>query len=247
MIVNEFPYAAVSTRKSYDTIGVSLDVLDPDTILGADRQETMTLEHLKRQCQTYFEMEQMVRAIESLYTWRAEEHKFVSKTQKPSNVPSSLKRAKEAVSEAMEPLLKAILLTPLDEREAADLAHIRLTYFPEIILAYNTVLHAAGNLITRDCLLESMDLSVTVATGKDTNSPDEDGNSVVDGNGLAECFVQAGRMRELVSSFALTSKVMMVLKAEGKAWKPRKDRVGRDLGLWEIGSDGPQDGEAVEG
>ena len=49
-------------------------------------------------------------------------------------------------------------------------------------------------------------------------------------------IVAAGRMRELVDSFAQTSKSMLVLKAEGKKWAPRKGREGKDLAIWEIGA-----------
>ena len=67
----------------------------------------------------------------------------------------------------------------------------------KMVIAFNTVLHAAGNLITRDSLLESMELSNMIANGKtDTGT-----------NGLLDCFVQSGRTRELVESFALTSKL----------------------------------------
>jgi nuclear pore complex protein Nup107 len=78
-----------------------------------------------------------------------------------------------------------------------------------------------------------MDLANAIAKGKDANG------DMVEYNGLEECFVQAGRMRELVECFALTSKLMLILKAEGRAWKAsKKDRMGRDLGMFEIGSGG---------
>ena len=114
--------------------------------------------------------------------------------------------------------------------------HIRLTYLPEVVIAYATVLHAAGNLITREALLDSMDLSVMIATGKDGTGSNE--GDEVEVNGLLECFVKTARMRELMSVFANTSKLMLVLKAEGRPWKSKKDRIGRDLGIWELGSSG---------
>lgn len=230
MIVQNFPYEEVSLRKSYDTIGRSVNLMENTASTPFDEREAMAWALMKRQSRTYFELEQVVRAVEGLSFWRAEEDKYVSKTPKPSTVPSVLKRAKEAVSFAMEPILKGILQNPTDEEEAEHLMIIRNAYLPEIVIAYNTVLHAAGNLITRDSLLESMELVNTIA--KDGNT----GSKADESNGLEDCFVQAGRMRELVESFALTSKVMLVLKAEGKQWKPKKDRKGSDLGIWEIGS-----------
>ena len=246
MIVQNFPYEEVSLRKSYDTIGRSVNLMENTASTPYDEHESLAWDLMKRQSRTYFELEQLIHTVESLSTWRTEEHRYVSKTQKPSSIPSVLKRAKENVSEAMEPILKGILLNPIDEGEAEDLAIIRTAYLPETIIAYNTVLHAAGNLITRDSLLESMELSATIATGSVSPIPkfeNEDGTpGTVQTNRVAECFVQAGRMRELVAAFALTSKVMLVLKAEGKPWRARKDRVGKELGVWEIGSAGGGDG-----
>ena len=229
MIIQNFPYEEVSLRKSYEEIGRSINLMETNESGPSDEQEAIRWDIMKRQSRTYYELEQLIGAVETLSTWRIEENKYVNKSPKPNSVPSILKRCKEEVSEAMEPLLTSILQNPVDEHEAEDLKHIRLTYLPEIIIAYNIVLHAAGNLITRDSLLESMDLSVAIAS-------ENIGTDSEESNGLAKCFVQAGRMREVVSSFALTSKVMLVLKAEGKPWKAKKDRVGKDLGIWEIGN-----------
>ena len=216
--------------------------MDDTIVMPLDDREAMKWELMQRQSRTYFELCELVEAIEALSAWRTEEDKYVNKAQKPSTVPTVLKRAKERVSDSMEPLLKGILLNPVDEEDALELSRIRVKYLSEIIIAYNTVLHAAGNLITRECLLESMQLSVTIATGKE---PEERRATEEDVNGLEECFVQAGRMRELVTSFALTSKAMLILKAEGKQWKPKKDREGKELGIWEIGG-GARDEEEEE-
>ena len=77
-------------------------------------------------------------------------------------------------------------------------------------------------MISRENLVKSMDLSVTIAND--------------DRYHLSETFVSAGRMRELVDSFAITSRSMLILKAEGKTYKNRKDREGKDLGIWEMQS-----------
>ena len=165
--------------------------------------------------------------METLAAWRIEEHTYVSKVPTPLGIPATLKLALNDVTQAMLAIQKGILLQSADEAEETDLTYIRETYIPEIVLAYITVLHAAGNLISREHLLDAMDLANLIAEGKDAYGAT---------NGLEECFVKAGRMRELVECFALTSKVMLVLKAEGRAWSIRKnDRKGRDLGMWENG------------
>lgn len=197
-----------------------------------DKRDRMLRDLMARQSRTYHELEILVRALEALAHWGGEEARYIDKAPRPPTVPASLKQAKAGVTETMESIImKGILMNPRDEQEARDLAWIRRTFVPEVVLAYNVVLHAAGNLITRDCLLESMDLSVAIAQEKGESGSDDG----VAGNGLADVFTQAGRMRELADSFALTSKVMLVLKAEGKPWRARKDREGKELGVWEIG------------
>lgn len=53
-------------------------------------------------------------------------------------------------------------------------------------------------------------------------------------SGLSEAFVVAGRVKELVKSFAETSKIMLKLSEMGKTWKEKKGGVGRSLAIWEI-------------
>lgn len=179
---------------------------------------------LRAQSRTYYELELLVNAIKCLSIWREHEMEYTTKHPKLSGASPDLKDAREIVAESMEPVLKGkLLLTPRDEDEAADLDQIRVTYIPLLVLGYNIVLHSAGHLISRDNMIDSMDLSVIVA--------DEQ-------NMLIDAFVTAGRMRELVDSFAHASKSMLVLKAEGKKWRGGKGREGKDLGMWEIGAQG---------
>lgn len=186
----------------------------------------------KRQSRTYYELELLVNAIKALADWREKESDYTKKAPKLSSAPPALRAAKDAVDEAMLPVLAGILCHPLDQQEAEDLNKVRMAYIPEIVLAYNTVLHSAGSLISRDNLIQSMDLSTTIAQ---------------DQNNIAECFVQAKRMRELVMSFAETSKAMLVLKEAGRPWRPKKESEGKDLGLWEIGPQAHQIGELPNG
>ncbi|CAK1354823.1 Nucleoporin NUP84 [Cercospora beticola] len=220
LIVAEFPYENLAIRKSYQVIGKSINPMDLEHTPPADEATTWDL--LIRQSRTYYELELLMNAIQALASWRAEEEAYTQKKPKLSGASPTLKASKEAVDEAMLPILQGnLLLSPIDEAEEADLALIRKWYIPELILAYNAVHHAAGYMISRDNLIKSMDLSVIVAD---------------DRYHLAEAFVAAGRMRELVESFACTSRSMLVLKAEGKKWNNRKGREGKDLGIWEAQS-----------
>lgn len=103
--------------------------------------------------------------------------------------------------------------------EANDLAKIRNWYLPEVVLAYNTVLCAGAHMISRDHLLRSMELADDVANDK---------------TGLAECFMESHRMRELVIAFAQSSETMLKLNEMNQGKRERKNKAGKNLDIWEI-------------
>ena len=107
------------------------------------------------------------------------------------------------------------------ESEAAHLAEIRKTYLPEVLLAYNSVLHFAGHAISREMLLKSMDFAASVAA---------------QGSDVAACFVSAGRMRELVDALAMTSKAILKANEHGSTVKKgrKKASYGQSLSLWTV-------------
>ena len=106
------------------------------------------------------------------------------------------------------------------DADEQDFRQIRIACLPELLLAYNTVLNFSSYYLSRDLLLKSMDLAALVAT--------ED-------SGLAECFVAAERMPELVDSFALLSKTIIRADDRGaKAGKGKKKRNGETLDLWTV-------------
>lgn len=107
------------------------------------------------------------------------------------------------------------------DEEAPVLADIRIAYLPEVVLAYNSVLHFAGHAISREMLLQCMELAAVVAAK---------------GSDVAACFVSAGRMSELVDAFAITSKAILRANEQGsKANKGRKKTVhGETLDLWTV-------------
>ncbi|KAK4547263.1 hypothetical protein LTR36_000918 [Oleoguttula mirabilis] len=221
-IVRNFPFESTSMLKSQQAIGRSINVMDKNLPWHPeDSEDAIHLELLRRQSRTYYELEQLVHAVVALSEWVGHERSYTTQPKAAGPAPAALRHAKAEMDEAVAPLLAGILSHPVDDREDADLKHIRKTYIPEIIIAYNTALYTAGPTLSRDSYIEAMDLSVAIADEK---------------NGLAECFVVAGRMRELVSSFAQTSKLMLVMKANGRPRKANKE--GKELGLWEIGPQG---------
>ncbi|WPG99719.1 nuclear pore complex protein Nup107 [Acrodontium crateriforme] len=219
-IVREHPFIDISRRKSHQTIKRAINIME-DTVpaLSEDGKERRHLEWMKRQARTYYELEQLMMVVEAMAQWAFHEDPYVSKLPKPTSVPIGLKQAKTEVDEYMAPLLNGILRNSNQTDELRDFEQIRKMYLPEIVIAYQVFLYTAGSLITRDCFLESMDLSVSVANEK---------------NGLAAALVVAGRMRELVTSFAYSSKAILTLKATNtKPWRAKKDREGRDPSIWD--------------
>lgn len=235
LILESYPFERICLEKSYETLGRSIgNIFDDSTITPHDENEFLNLNLMRKQARTYFELENLVGAVEMLCIWRTEEEKLYS--EGPVNVSTGhradMKDLKQKMDVAMEPLMQGILLHPIDEDEAKDLEQIRITYLPEIIIGYVVVLHTAGLALSREGLLDAMDVSTAIANGKVDNEGEAQEN-----NGLAECFVRAGRMRELMEVFAHVSKSMLVVKSKGRPWKMnKKDRMGRNLGMWELGA-----------
>lgn len=228
----------MSKEKSYHIIGRSVNIANDDSVRPVGADEASQWDLMYRQSRAYYHMEQLVHAFEALAHWRDEEIRYREKVPLPSSVPTSLKHAYEAVDATMVPLLQESFLIYPDEADDDTFTSLRDLYLPEALIAYNTVLHSAGYLITRDSLLKSMDLSVAIAKEE---------------NKLTAPLIRAGRMRELVKSFALSAKAMLVLKGLGhKPWRTKRDREGKDPGIWEIGpqgktsEEGEQDGEMAE-
>lgn len=115
--------------------------------------------------------------------------------------------------------MKQSLIVKVDADEE-DFRQIRVACLPEVLLAYNMVLNFSSHYLSRDLLLKSMNLAALVAA--------ED-------SGLAECFMAAERMPELVDSFALLSKTIIRADDRGaKAGKSKKKRNGETLDLWTV-------------
>lgn len=104
-----------------------------------------------------------------------------------------------------------------------ELKQLRQAYLPETILAYVSALHFAGTGLTRDHLLECMELASVIA---ERNSD------------LAVAFVNAGRMTELVESFTACSKALAIATGDSKRPVGSSSKKLREMGwsrdLWSI-------------
>ena len=109
--------------------------------------------------------------------------------------------------------------------QAVEFGQIRVGCLPEVVLAYITVLEKSSRFLSRDLLLKGMDLAALIAA--------EDSD-------LAECFMTAGRMAELVDAFASLSKTMIQAdNLGGKGAKGKKRKNGETLSLWSIRTPSP--------
>ena len=126
-----------------------------------------------------------------------------------------LKAALDDVLKVMYPLLEPDFLSkPSDEAEAIPLTNIRNHYLPECVLAYNSVLHFAGHIISRTWLVECMNLAQEVATNEM----------------LTDAFVQSSRMKELIASFAMSSQALLHANEQGG----RKGKRDERLEIWQV-------------
>jgi nuclear pore complex protein Nup107 len=94
---------------------------------------------------------------------------------------------------------------------------LREAYLPETILAYVHTLRFAGSILSRDLLMECMDLSALIAE---------------EGSDLLDIFIKTGRAQELVEAFAHAGKTLLVTtsikgstgarskKLRAKGWTP---------------------------
>ncbi|THY76926.1 hypothetical protein D6C86_02267 [Aureobasidium pullulans] len=221
-LVDQLSFDMLCGAKSRSILGTSVNVMDREetSLLLQDVEHVAKLRVLQKQCRGYYELSLLVKAVDALNVWRRVEHDYATKVPRPSSLPAKVKAAFENTCAAIEPVLSGILLHAKDvDDEAADLIKIRNWYLPEIVLAYNAVLCAAAHMISRDHLLRSMELANDVANDK---------------TGLAECFMESGRMRELVIAFAQSSETMLKLSELNQSKREKKNKAGKNLAIWEI-------------
>ncbi|OAA63915.1 Nuclear pore protein 84/107 [Cordyceps fumosorosea ARSEF 2679] len=129
----------------------------------------------------------------------------------------------KAAKENMQPLLKGWLVLSIAEGDE-ELSKIRREYLPETILAYVSALHFAGTGLSRDNLLESMELATVVAE----RSSD-----------LTSVFSATKRMTELVEALAACSKALAIATGEKRATGAPSKKL-REMGwsrdIWSVKS-----------
>lgn len=99
---------------------------------------------------------------------------------------------------------------------------LRDAYLPEAIIGYVSVLHFAGTSLSRDNLLECMELAAVIAK-KDSD--------------IASVLMKSGRMKEIVEGFANASKALAITTSEKKGSGGSSKKL-REMGwtreLWSV-------------
>ncbi|KAI8961768.1 nuclear pore protein 84/107 [Daldinia sp. FL1419] len=173
--------------------------------------------------QNFFEMECLVRALDSMETIASIELLAQDPTEQPSrDFWASAGREVKKIKGFMEPLLNNWLLDTAQEDE--DFTYLRDAYLPEVIIGYVSVLHFAGTALSRDNLLECMELASLIAK-KDSD--------------VAAVIMKAGRMKELVEGFANCSKALAIASTDKRgAGAISSKRIMREHGwtreLWSV-------------
>lgn len=166
-------------------------------------KETTSRTQLADQSLTWAHLEHLVVAMDMLEEWQT----LADEVDKAHTDPRAMKPAKsrlqahlQTVHQAMQPLFATdFLSTPNDEGESEELTEIRNHYLPECVLAYNSALYFAGHALSRQNLVQCMELAQIIAQNPT----------------LTGAFVASKRMKELVTTFALDSQALLRANESG--------------------------------
>ncbi|KAL2269924.1 hypothetical protein VTJ83DRAFT_2108 [Remersonia thermophila] len=148
-----------------------------------------------------WELECLVRALDSIETLSSLAGLSREETSTSREMWQHTGKEVRTAKDCMKPIFQTWLLGSNDEPEDDDFKALREAYLPETVLAYISCLQFVGTALSRDNLLECMELAAKIAE-KDSN--------------VAEEFKKCGRMQELVESFASCSKALAVWMSDKK-------------------------------
>ncbi|KEY71615.1 hypothetical protein S7711_08084 [Stachybotrys chartarum IBT 7711] len=176
-----------------------------------------------RDARVFRGLESLVKALDNLETIAS----FAQIDAEPGRVRrgfwEAVSKTTVSAGENMGPLLRNWLVPEIEEGDK-ELERLRKLYLTETVLAYVSTLHFAGARGSRDHLLECMDLAAVVA---ERNSD------------LAQSFVEAKRMKELVEAFAGVSKALATAapdKKSGALGSKKLREMGWSRDIWSVNS-----------
>ncbi|GAP93489.2 putative nuclear pore complex protein nup107 protein [Rosellinia necatrix] len=169
----------------------------------------------------YFEMECLTRALDSMETIASSEAMAQDPTEDLGrDFWSHVGNEVRCIKSYMRPMLNNWLLESVQGDD--DFTYLRDAYLPEMIIGYVSVLHFAGTSLSRDNLLECMELASIIAR-KDAD--------------VAAVLMKAGRMKEIVEGFANCSKALAISGNDKKGLGGSSKKL-REMGwsreLWTV-------------
>lgn len=216
------------------------DLVRPSRIPSA-HEHAVHVHNLRTESRGYYDVSQIVRLIALFRQWRSEEetliqlvptflfqrdlfqaHKLTSgpspSRQRDTAQPVSTKRAKDLFN-----TIGATFASVIDPSMEEDLIRIYYAYYPDILLAYLSILQSGSFFIHRDSATKAMDLATLVADQER--------------EWLQKILLQMGRMSEFVGALAHVSKAMLRLgehdSGKGKVGKKRGGK-GEALRIWDV-------------
>lgn len=169
----------------------------------------------------YFEMECLVRSLDSMETIASSAGLARDPTEElDRNFWAQIGSEVKSIKSFMRPLLSNWLVE--SAHDDTDFSLLRDAYLPETIIGYVSVLHFAGTSLSRDNLLECMELAAVIAK-KDSD--------------VAAVLMKCGRMKEIVEGFANCSKALAISGSEKKGSGGSSKKL-REMGwtreLWSV-------------
>lgn len=172
------------------------------------------------QVRNMWELECLVKALDSMETLSSLAGLAREDSTNSREMWQHTSKEVRAAKVCMQPVLRGWLLEAI--RPDPDFQALREAYIPETVLALVSSLHFAGATLSRDYLLECMELAAVVAEKAST---------------VAQEFVKSGRMKELVEAFASCSKALAIFSSEKKATAKETKKIrenGWSRELWSV-------------
>ncbi|UKZ77966.1 hypothetical protein TrVFT333_005700 [Trichoderma virens FT-333] len=190
-------------------------------LLERSEVSNMTPEKVQAEARKFRGLEALVKALDGLETIASLMLISTELSHGDRDFWGPAGEAIKNVKDYMRPLLKGWLLPAIKSGDS-ELRDIRAAYLPETILAYISALHFAGTGLSRDNLLECMELAALVAERE---------------SDLKEVFTEAKRMTELVEAFAACSKALAIATGEKRpsgSGSKRQREMGWSRDLWSV-------------
>ncbi|KAE9376803.1 hypothetical protein N431DRAFT_401256 [Stipitochalara longipes BDJ] len=225
---------AIAKCKTRAILGDSIDFFALETgededvtevLDGSGERKRLLRKHLLAEAKSFRELETLIECLDNIETISS--MAALMKEDGASaerNWRGQLAKAFLPTRATIQPLLNGWLLTSPNEGLQMEFKLLREAYLPETLLAYIVSLQFAGNVLTRDYLMECMELSALIA---EENSD------------LLKLFIETGRMQELVEALAMASKSLLLVtsarQASGSRSSSKKMRLkGFTQSLWNV-------------